>query len=80
MSLIEQTIKIGNSQHRDRPSSLQMQRTSRTNGFSVSQSVVLCLKNAFDITISQTINPVPSQRRCYRLQQLELRFILQMEW
>ena len=29
----------------------QMQRTSQTNGFSVSQSLVLCLRNAFDITI-----------------------------
>ena len=44
------------------------------NGFSVSQPLVLCLRNAFDITIRQTI------KRYYRLQQLELRFILQMEW
>ena len=50
------------------------------NGFSVSQSLVLCLRNTFDITIRQTINSVPSQSRYYRLQQLELRFILQMEW
>ena len=57
-----------------------MQRTSQTNWFSVSQSLVLCLRNAFDIAIRQTINPVPSQRRCYRLQQLELQFVLQMEW
>ena len=38
------------------------------NGFSVSQSLVLCLRNAFDITIRQTI------KRYYRLQQLELHF------
>ena len=44
------------------------------------QSLVLCLINAFDTTIRQTINPVPSQRGDYRIQQLELRFILQMEW
>ena len=44
------------------------------NGFSVSQPFVLCLRNAFDITIMQTI------KRYYRLQQLELRFVLQMEW
>ena len=44
------------------------------NVFSVSQSLVLCLRNDFDITIRQTI------KRYYRLQQLELRFILQMEW
>ena len=44
------------------------------NEFSVSQPLVLCLKNAFDITIRQTI------KRYYRLQQLELRFVLQMEW
>ena len=44
------------------------------NGFSVSQLFVLCLRNAFDITIRQTI------KRYYRLQQLELRFALQMEW
>ena len=43
-------------------------------GFSVSQPFVLCLRNAFDITIMQTI------KRYYRLQQLELRFVLQMEW
>ena len=58
----------------------QMQRTSGTKWISVSQSLVLCLRNAFDITIRQTINPVPSQRRYYRLQQLELGFVLQMEW
>ena len=50
------------------------------NGFSVSQSLVLCLRNAFGITIRQTVNPVLSQRRYYRLQQLELGFIPQMEW
>ena len=44
------------------------------NGFSVSQPLVLCLRNAFDITIRQTI------KRYNRLQQLELRFVLQMEW
>ena len=43
------------------------------NGFSVSQPLFLCLRNAFDITIRQTI------KRYYRLQQLELRFVLQME-
>ena len=43
------------------------------NGSSVSQSLVLCLSNAFDITIRQTINPMSSQWRYYRLQQLELR-------
>ena len=43
------------------------------NGFSVPQPLVLCLRNAFDITIRQTI------KRYYRLQQLELRFVLQME-
>ena len=44
------------------------------SGFSVSQPLVLCLRNAFDITISQTI------KKYYRLQQLELRFVLQMKW
>ena len=44
------------------------------NGFSVSQPFVLCLRNVFDITIRQTI------KRYYRLQQLELRFVIQMEW
>ena len=44
------------------------------NGFSVSQPLVLCLRNAFDIRIRQTM------KRYYRLQQLELRFVLQMEW
>ena len=43
------------------------------NGFSVSQPSVLCLRNAFNITIRQTI------KRYYRLQQLELR-LLQIEW
>ena len=38
------------------------------NEFSVSQSLVFCLRNAFDLTIRQTINLVPSQRRYYRLQ------------
>ena len=46
----------------------------KQNGLSVSQPLVLCLRNAFDITIRQTI------KRYYRLQQLELRFVLQMEW
>ena len=49
-------------------------RELQQNGFSVSQSLVLCLRNAFDITIRQTI------KRYYRLQQLELHFLLQMEW
>ena len=44
------------------------------NGLSVSQPLVLCLRNAFDITIVLTI------KRYYRLQQLELRFVLQMKW
>ena len=44
------------------------------NGFSVSQPLVLCLSNVFDITIRQTI------KRYYSLQQLELCFLLQMEW
>ena len=44
------------------------------NGFSVLQPLVLCLRNAFDIAIRQTI------KRYYRLQQLEIRFVLQMEW
>ena len=44
------------------------------NGFSVSQPLVLCLRNDFDITIRQTI------KRYYRLQQLELHLVLQMEW
>ena len=44
------------------------------NGLIVSQPLVLWLRNAFDITIRQTI------KRYYRLQQLELRFVLQMEW
>ena len=43
------------------------------NGFNVSQTLFLCLRNAFDITIGQTI------KRYYRLQELELRFVLQME-
>ena len=43
------------------------------NGFSLSQPWVLCLRNAFDITIRQTI------KRYHRLQQLELRFVLQKE-
>ena len=46
----------------------------KQNGFSVSQLLVLWLRNAFDITIKQTI------KRYYRLQHLELRFTLQMEW
>ena len=48
-------------------------RCKEQKGFSVSQPLVLCLRNAFDITIRQTI------KRYYRLQQLELRFVLQME-
>ena len=44
------------------------------NGFSVSQPLALCLRNAFDITSRQTI------KRYYRLLQLGLRFVLQMEW
>ena len=44
------------------------------NGLGVSQQMVLCMRNAFDITIRQTI------KRYYGLQQQELRFILQMEW
>ena len=43
------------------------------NGFSVSNSLVLCLRNSFDITIRQTL------KRYYRLQQLEIRFLLQIE-
>ena len=46
----------------------------KQKGFSVSHALVLCLRNAFDITIRQTV------QRYYRLQQLELRFVLQMEW
>ena len=46
----------------------------KQNGFSVPQPLVLCLRNAFDINFRQTI------KRYYRLQQLELRFVLQMEW
>ena len=46
----------------------------KQNLFSVSQPLVFCLRNAFDMTIRQTI------KRYYRLQQLELRFVLQMEW
>ena len=44
------------------------------NGFSVSQPLVFCLRNAFDMTTRQTI------KSYYRLQQLELRSVLQMEW
>ena len=50
------------------------------NGFSVSQSLVVCLRNAFDITIRQIINPVPSRRGIIGFQKLELPFVLQMEW
>ena len=46
----------------------------KQNGFSVSQPLVLCLRNAFDITIRQTI------KRFYRLQQLELRFASYYRW
>ena len=52
----------------------QMQRTSQKNGFIVSQPLVLYLRNAFDMTIRQTL------KRFYRLQQLELRFVIQLEW
>ena len=45
----------------------------KQNWFIVSQPLVLCLRNAF-YSIRQTI------KRYYRLQQLELRFVLQMEW
>ena len=55
----------------------QMQRLLEQNGSSV---LVLCLRNAFDITIRQTRNPLPTQRRYYRFQQQELGFVLQMEW
>ena len=44
------------------------------NGFIVLQPLVLSLRSAFDITIRQII------KRYYMLQQLELRFVLQMEW
>ena len=44
------------------------------NGFIVSQPLVFSLQNAFDMTIRQTI------KRYYMLQQLELCFVLQMEW
>ena len=44
------------------------------NGFIVTRPMVLCLRNAFEIAMRQTI------KRYYRLQQLELRFVLQMEW
>ena len=43
------------------------------NGFIVTRPLVLCLRNAFEITMRQTI------KRNNRLQQLELRFVLQME-
>ena len=43
------------------------------NGFGVSQSLVLCLINAFDITIRETI------KRYFGLQQQELHFVLRME-
>ena len=48
--------------------------TDNTHKFVWSQPLILSLRNAFDITIRQTI------KRYYRLQQLELRFVLQMEW
>ena len=44
------------------------------NAFNVSQSLVLCFRNAFDITFRQTV------KSYYRLQQLDLRFVLLMEW
>ena len=40
----------------------------------MTQRLVLCLRNAFDISIRQTI------KRYYRPQQLELSFVLQIEW
>ena len=46
----------------------------KQNSISVAQPLVLCLRNASSMTIRQTI------KRYYRLQQLELRFVLQMEW
>ena len=46
----------------------------KQNGFIVTRPLVLCLRNAFEIAMRQTI------KRYYRLQQLELRFVLQMEW
>ena len=46
----------------------------KQNGFSVSQPLVRCLRNAFDITIRQTI------KRYYRHQQLELLYVVQMDW
>ena len=53
---------------------------SKKNVLSVSQSLIICLRNAFDITFWQRINPVQSQMRYYRLQQLELHFVLQLQW
>ena len=44
------------------------------NGFIVTRPLVLCLRNAFEIAMRQTI------KRYYRLQQLELPFVLQIEW
>ena len=38
------------------------------------------LEILFSVIIRQTINPVASQGRYYWLQQLELRFVVQMEW
>ena len=46
----------------------------KQNGLSVSQPLVFCLRNAFEMTIRQTI------KSYCRLQQLELCFELQMEW
>ena len=46
----------------------------KQNGFIVTRPLVLCLRNAFEIAMRQTI------KRYYRLQQLELRFVLQMKW
>ena len=51
-----------------------MRKLLEQNGFIVSQLLVLSLRNAFDITIRQTI------KRYHMLQQLEQRFVLQMEW
>ena len=52
----------------------QMQRTSRTKWVECVTAIGSLLEKCFDITIRQTI------KRYYRLQQLEVRLILQMEW
>ena len=46
--------------------------------FSVSQTSILCLRNAFDITIKQTLLPYHVTSRYYRFQQLDLRFVQQI--